>query len=498
MNRYDIVIIGSGMGGLACGTILSKEGMRVCVVEQNAVPGGCLQSFRRNGRMLDTGIHYVGSLREGQVMYQYLKYFGVIDKVRIRLLDPAGFDRIYLDGRMFRYASGFDRFAETLAEDFPGEKEGIRSYCRILQRIGGLIAPEVLRNGRLSAGGMEYLGLSAAATIDSLVTDPLLRRVLAAGSVPLYSGRRDMSPLYHHAMINHSNIEGAACFPDGTQHVADAMCEQIRAHGGELFTHARATRFRLAGSRVSGVVTNGGERLLEAKWFISDAPPAQTFGLLEPTPLLRRAFLNRLTILPNTYGFFSIHLLLRPGTVPYTGCNHYFYNTSDVWSARGDFEGYNIPVVLLYPQPAEDGPYAQVITLLVPMLWENVARWTESRSGRRGEDYTAFKQRFADATLRFTERFMPGLRDAAEEIHTSSPLTYRDYTSIPEGAAYGLQKDFNRPLASLVPVRSRIGNLLLTGQNINVHGMLGVTVSAALTCSELVGESYLSKKIGYA
>ena len=75
---------------------------------------------------------------------------------------------------------------------------------------------------------------------------------------------------------------------------------------------------------------------------------------------------------------------------------------------------------------------------------------------------------------------------------------YLDLTGSPEGPAYGLQKDFNRPVSSLIPVRSRIANLLLTGQNLNVHGMLGVTLSAALTCSELVGEAYLAKKIGYA
>lgn len=496
MNRYDVVVIGSGMGGLTCGAMLAKEGMQVCVVEKNPVIGGCLQSFRRAGRTLDTGIHYVGSLREGQTLHQYLKYLGILPELHIEPLDPAGFDIIHLAGRTFRHAGGFDRFAETLAADFPGERSGIRNYCNLLRRIGSLIAPDVLRSGRLSAGGLEYLGISAAATIDSLVTDPLLRSVLA-GSAPLYGGRRDVSPLYHHAMINHSNIEGACCFVGGTQQIADALARRIRTAGGEIRTCARATRMKLSGNRIHCVELNDGAEQIEARWIISDIAPSVTFSLLESTPLIRSSFLKRLQNMPNTCGLFTLHLLPRAGTIPYQNRNHYFYGTTDVWG-DGSLSEDRISMALLCMQPARDKRYADVVTLLVPMSFGSVARWHGTRPEHRGPDYEAFKAAFAEKTLRFVENFMPGLSDSAACIHTSTPLSYFDYTATPEGAAYGLQKDFKHPVSSLIPVRSRIENLLLTGQNLNVHGMLGVTVSAAVTCSELLGETYLAKKIGHA
>ncbi len=98
MSKYDIIIAGSGLGGLECAEILSKEGYNVCVLEKNELFGGCFQTYSRKGHLLDTGIHYIGSLDEGQIMHQYFKYFGIMDKLNISRLDEDAFDQIYYKG----------------------------------------------------------------------------------------------------------------------------------------------------------------------------------------------------------------------------------------------------------------------------------------------------------------------------------------------------------------------------------------------------------------
>lgn len=75
--KYDVIIIGSGLGGLACAHILSKAGKNVLVLEKEAQPGGCLQSYKRNGFTFDTGFHYVGGLEEGQSLYAAFKMLGL-------------------------------------------------------------------------------------------------------------------------------------------------------------------------------------------------------------------------------------------------------------------------------------------------------------------------------------------------------------------------------------------------------------------------------------
>ncbi|HOV10850.1 MAG TPA: NAD(P)-binding protein, partial [Bacteroidales bacterium] len=72
-NKFDVIIIGSGLGGLQCGYILSREGMKVCILEQHSQIGGCLQNFTRDNCLFDTGVHFIGGLDEGQVLNRYFR-----------------------------------------------------------------------------------------------------------------------------------------------------------------------------------------------------------------------------------------------------------------------------------------------------------------------------------------------------------------------------------------------------------------------------------------
>lgn len=125
-------------------------------IGKNPLIGGCFQSFTRYGRLLDTGIHYVGSMDEGQLLYTIFKYLGINDKLQLQRLDEEGFDRIYLDGKEYRYAMGYERFVETLAQDFPHERTALRHYVAQLQEIGNTSSVELLRQGVFSNGGYKY------------------------------------------------------------------------------------------------------------------------------------------------------------------------------------------------------------------------------------------------------------------------------------------------------------------------------------------------------
>lgn len=493
-NNFDIVIIGSGLGGLECALILSKEGYKVCVLEQASVFGGCLQSFMRRGRNIDTGIHYVGSMGEGQIMRQYLKYFGIFDKLSIIELDND-FDVIRLgDKEEYSYKAGYDNFIASLVNQFPSERGGIEKYFQKIKEIGSSINTDVHKSGRFSSGGVDNLSVSASDFIDSCVTNKTLRNVLAGTNV-LYGGVRDKSNLYHHAMINHSNIEGSYRFVGGTQKVADLMINQIVDNGGVVMNKSKVISINVDGDKVTSVDIEGGEPIF-GKHFISNLHPAATFNMVGETPNVKKAYRSRLNLLPNTYGLFSVYLLMKPGSFPYINKNYYYYHNNDTWDTiLGD--DLQPRCVMLSTQLSEsDSKYSDVVTLMAPIDSNLFNRWGDTLMGRRGGDYNDLKSLVASKIIEYSDRFCPLLKESIEYSFSASPLTYVSYTGTPAGSAYGIIKDSRYPLATLIPARTRLNNLFLTGQNLNVHGALGVTLTAATTCAELIGGQYLAQKVG--
>ena len=114
MSKKKVVIIGSGLGGLSCGVILSKNGYEVTVLEQAPQLGGCLQCFSRKGAKFETGMHFVGSASEGQTLDRIMQYLGIKDDVELSPLDKDGYEVIALGGREYQFANGRDAFIEKM------------------------------------------------------------------------------------------------------------------------------------------------------------------------------------------------------------------------------------------------------------------------------------------------------------------------------------------------------------------------------------------------
>jgi all-trans-retinol 13,14-reductase len=113
----------------------------------------------------------------------------------------------------------------------------------------------------------------------------------------------------------------------------------------------------------------------------------------------------------------------------------------------------------------------------------------------RGTAYADFKARHSEILLNTVLQHVPELAGNIIAQSTATPLTYRDYTHTPNGAMYGILKHVYEPARTTIATRTRIPNLLQTGQNINLHGVLGVSITAIATCAELVGMDHLLKKI---
>ena len=129
-GHFDIVVVGSGMGGLTCALIMAKEGFKVCVLEQHYRPGGCLHRFFRKAVPYDTGFHYLGGIEDGGTLAKYLKFLGVRDKLKWHALDRDGFDVLKFPDYEFRVPAGWPALRKRLHEEFPNERAAIDTETR--------------------------------------------------------------------------------------------------------------------------------------------------------------------------------------------------------------------------------------------------------------------------------------------------------------------------------------------------------------------------------
>ena len=494
MEKYDIVVIGSGLGSLVCANTLSKEGYRVCVLEKNHAFGGCLRSYNRKGRIIDTGIHYVGRLDEGQILNQYFKYMGILDRLKLRRLNEDGYDMICFADKEYKHAMGNENFIETLSHAFPQESENIRRIVTKFKDVGDLISVETLRNRHLFSGDvLPYFNYSASTFLKENTANQTLRDVIAGATI-LSGGEEENTPLYTFATILNSNIESSYRFVDGSQQVADLLIESIRAQGGVVRNLSEVTRLVVKNGIITGVEINRSE-YIEGLSFISGIHPVALLNILDKSKYIKKAYISRINSLRNSMGFFSLSILLKKNTFPYINRNYYYFDGSNPW-IKSDYAKQVVRTVFFCTSAtSEFDSYAKVVQILEPMYWSEVAGWEDTSIEKRGEEYVAFKQQRAEELIDYIDRFHPGLKQSVEDYSTSTPLTYRDYTGTCKGSAYGIIKDYNDVLICLLPVKTKIPNLFITGQNNNVHGMIGVFLTAMYTCSEFVGAQYLVKKV---
>lgn len=481
--KYDAVIIGSGLGGLECAHILSKAGMSVLLLERGTQAGGCLQSYRRLGLAFDTGFHYVGGLDEGQSLHSAFRHLGLL-RLPWQRLDNH-FDRVTIGNQTFSFAQGYDAFVETLTAAFPAERDALNKYADMLKQCGeqqfNALNPQTGESSVLS----RFFETSAYQYLTETFHDPLLINVLCGTSLKMEL-RKESLPLFTFAHGNGSFIESSWRLKGDGSLIVNSLADGIRMHGGEIICNAEVRELvEKDGKLVHAVCSNG--EIYEGTIFISNIHPAVTCNLVKQSSRMKKVYRSRITHLENTFGMFTVSLRIKPQTLRYFNWNQYIYKEPDVWA----FHLKNNPVsgVLVSCRIPEDGSkYVQQVDLLTPMNWSECEQWSHTEVGRRGEDYKAMKKRVADECITLAERFIPGLRDRITGCYTSTPLTYRNYTLTPEGSAYGLRKDFRNPMITLLSPRTPISNLLLTGQNLMLHGLHGVTMTALFTCAEVLGK----------
>lgn len=504
-KQPSAVIIGGGLGGLFTGAFLAKEGFRVVVLEKNATIGGGLQTFSRFGEAFDTGMHVIGGMQPGGNIRRICQYLGVLDRMKIRDVDAHCTDRLYFaeDHTYYTIAQGREGFVASLARQFPDDEENLRRYVDAIYALTEEVPLFYLRPSApgLFAHSDEFM-MAANDFIARYISDRRLRSVIAYMN-PLYGGRHDQTPAYVHAIINVLYINGASRFVGGSSQFADVLADVITQHGGTIAAGDGVEWIEVADRHVEWVRTRKGNRY-QADYYISDIHPCTLLRLMDEKAL-PKSYRMRLDMIPNAYSAFSLYIKLKEHAFPYINHSEYYMTRyDDVWNfgeavtgLPEDGEEKRWPMGFLMMTPPEDrqGAFSRKVLITAPMLFDEVRRWEHTTVGRRGADYEAWKRERCNELLEKIEEIHPGFADCIEAVNTSSPLTIRDFYGVKEGSICGFSKDCRNIALSQLPVVTKIDNLLLTGQNNNLHGFCGVPLTAINTCEAILGQNYIINKI---
>lgn len=491
-NKYDVLIVGSGLGGLVSAALLSKEGMRVLVLEQNHQFGGNLQTFERNGKHFGTGMNYIGAMDKNQFLYTYFQYLGIIDDLNLRQLDIDSFEEIGFgnDGKRYSYAQGYDNFIENLAVQFPKERKALEAYLKKIWEITDRFPLLHLDKFKSIAKGENYLIGGAWDFIKSIHTNERFRNVLGGTNI-LYGGDERKTPFYVHALVNRQFIESAWRFVDGSQQLADALMMQIRKNGGELLNNSKVHKINFQDDKNVSVEIQTGDQFY-AKKLISNVHPGATLKLIDDSRL-KKVYRKRINNLSDTSGMFSVYFVLKENSLQYIPRNIYHFAGDTIW--HNDINPWPQHFYFYTPASSDNPDWANHATALSPMSFKDVQKWENTFVESRGEAYLDFKREKAEQLIDLIEQRIPNFRSKIVQYYTSTPLSYRDYTGTRNGASYGILKDHHNPYSTIILPRTAIPNLFFTGQNMNMHGALGVTAGAVLTVGELVGLDYITNKI---
>lgn len=499
MEQYDVVIVGTGLGGLASAAILAMEGYKVCLLERNKQIGGTLQTYVRERVIFDSGVHYVGGLDEGQNLHQIFKYLGIINKFKMQKLDEIGFDQVRFEGdpNVYLYSQGYENFIKTLAKQFPEEEDNLRRYCEAVKDVCRRFPLYNLRVG----GGfekMDALTIDTQSFIESITSNKKLQNVLVASNL-LYAGEPYRTPFYVHALINNHYIESSYRFVDGGSQIARLLYKEIVARGGVFFKRVNVTKLVEEDGALRYAESADGRRFY-GKLFISNVHPHVTMEMVE-SDMIKKAYRTRLKQLENTTSALSVNIVLKKNTFKYRNYNYYYMGNEDAWGAQYYTpENWPLGFALYWSPTSREKVYADGVTLITYMHFKDVEKWahtfnTVTEEEDRGEDYAAFKKEYGQRLIDFAAKQIPELADAIESFYVSTPLTLRDYMGTHDGSLYGYAKDYKDPIRTFISPKTKIPNLYLTGQNINLHGVLGVAVSSIRTCGEILGMEYLVDKI---
>lgn len=433
-QKYDVIIIGAGIGGLVCGCYLAKAGMNVLIVEQHSRPGGYCTSFKRRGFVFDAAAHALGGLKNGNLGNIWEDLGVPYENLRRR--NPS--DVIITPEYEISFWSEIGRTINDLNRYFPNEKSSIHNFFDYMTKQNSK-ASSMLKSAT-------FLDL-----MDSFFNDDKLKTILAApilgnGGLP----PSKLSAFMGVKVFREYLLDGGYFFENGMQTLSDALAVRFKAFGGKLLLSTMVNKISIKNYEVEGVIADN-EEFYPTKYLVSNADATQTYLKLIGEEIIPSAMKKTLKQMTPSVSAFILYLglnktLAKPGR----GSNIWVLSHYDIDGIFHNVKRGALTDIEFYLYNLNEARSTITATMYAPYMTKRF--WEDN------------KDKISNAFIsRISSDLVPSLVENLSVKVSATPHTLRRFTLNYKGAAFGWECTPAQLALSEFRKPSFVGNFYLSG-----------------------------------
>ena len=501
-NRFDIILIGSGMGALASASILAQvQKRRVLVLERHWKIGGFTHVFRRGKYEWDVGLHYVGEMDKGCI---YRNVFDNITQGKVRWNKmPDEYDIFVYPDMTFRTRVGRERLKQDLVEQFGQERRAIEKYFEDIRRathwfyrhcaVRSMPRSLAAASALLTRIGSSLALLTLNDYLNQNFRDLKLKAILASlwGA---YGLPPSMSAFVIHAVVTNHYFGGGYYPIGGSKAIAESIIPIVENEGGQILVNHEVKEIIIEGGKAIGVKVahRQGGSTTEKEYFgetiISDAGAYATYKHLVPRAI-SLPFRNECVAIPDGTSSVTLYLGLKddPLNAGFRGENYWIYDSYDheeIFSERNQLIDARVRACYVsFPSLKNPDAKSNTAEIIAFVDHHPFKRWADQPWRNRDREYESIKERISDALIDFTDSRIKGIKEMVDYKELSTPLSTKYMTGHRNGNIYGIPATPERYKLKWLGARTPIKNLYLTGADTTCHGIVGAMLAGAVTAS---------------
>ncbi|KZL49248.1 carotene isomerase [Nodularia spumigena CENA596] len=488
---FDVIVIGSGIGGLVTATQLAAKGAQVLVLERYLIPGGSSGYFERQGYRFDVGASMIFGFGENGTTNLLTRALDAVNVSQETITDPVQIHYHLPNQLDLKVERLYEQFLQNLIANFPHEETGIRRFydecwkvfnCLNSMDLLSLEEPRYLlriflQHPLACLDLVKYLPQNVGDVARRYIKDPELLKFIDIECYCWSVVNADMTPMINAGMVFSDRHYGGVNYPKGgVGKIAQKLVEGLEKAGGKIEYQARVTKIITEQGKAVGVQLANG-KVYRSQRIVSNATRWDTFAKLLPVESIQRNEKKWQQNYQKSPSFLSLHIGVEAAVLPHgTECHHIILENWQQMTAPAGTLFVSIPT-LLDPDLAPKGYH--IIHAFTP-------HWIDDWQGLSPSEYEAKKETAAWQIIDRLEEIFPGLDTGLDYLEIGTPRSHQRFLGREDGTYGPIPRRKLRGLLSMPFNRTAIRGLYCVGDSTFPGQGLNAVAFSGFACAHRI------------